>query len=334
MTAKKKETVLLLKLLDGTPTRVDVASIVNMTIESAGKYVYWLLWRRKLNIQQLGLSISDVAFDLVAGLVCPNEGEELGLLRTSMLSLREQQQDDFDPAVAFSAVVIRTAQVNIPRLFMEYNPASSRLLRGLRRFVKTSEEFVRVESLLGFSYARKGKDLRLELPPLSFDDFRRHLHLKNMNGNPAVSIMEACCELLDKSPEHRNVIPESDIIDLTVDLINREFMGHHISSSEIQETSDSRTMRRELQRAVEEVRSWVEDEYISRGKLSEADAEAMFLAIQRYVVDIHNDDAFGQFTYLRQAMPGLTQARYRESYRSTYQYILKKIFDRTVERLK
>jgi hypothetical protein len=208
-----------------------------------------------------------------------------------------------------------------------------RLLRALRRYVHASEDLHRIDSIGGFWYARRGIDAALHLPAAPLDLLRGAVSPTQLNGNPVRTVLHGCLDLLSGQGEYRRAVLEHDVLDMTMSFLQL----HHASETEPETQSpdagDAETASAALLASLEDARGWVQERYVSRGKLGEREAEAMLEAIHRYIEDLQQRDVLGHFSYLRRSMPGLTQQRYRKSYRNLYEYILRTIFTNARQRL-
>jgi len=307
--------------------------LIDRTVQQARQYIQWLIWHRGYHIGPTGLSVDDLAYDLIAELVSELDGEMLGRLRHALTELTDAADAPYDSESAFVAVVNRTVRCNIARLFMDLNPVQARLLRALRRYVQSRASMQRIDSVGGFWYARAG-DARLERPPVPPDMLRAGTVAAGANGNPVRSVLDACLAYLDGQDRWRLAVLEHDVIDLTMARLKMDHAasgGSHTVESV--ESGDDGIAYAALTAALEDARDWVAARYVRTGKLSGEEADAMLDAILHYVDDLRRQDVLGHVSYLRQTMPGLTQQRYRESYRNMYEYILRSIFTSARQRL-
>jgi hypothetical protein len=324
---------LLEGLRHGSLDRRQTDALIDRTVRQARVYVQWLIWHRGYHIGPTGLSVEDLAYDLIAELVSELDGEMLGRLRRAVCELTEAADAAYDTESAFIAVVNRNVRCNIARLFMDLNPVHARLLRALRRYVQSGESIQRIDSVSGFWYARAG-DAMLERPPVPPELLRSGTVAFSENGNPVRAVLDACLAYLDGQDRWRRAVLEHDVIELTMARLNRDHASNGSQSVVYaEEPGDDGIAYAALSDALEEAREWVAARYVSTGKLSRGEADAMLDAILRYLDDLRRQDVLGHVSYLRQTMPGLTQQRYRESYRNMYEYILRSIFTSARQRL-
>lgn len=324
---------LIARLLNDELNAHRVDHIVDRTVECARRYIQWLIWQRGYHLGPTGLSIDDLAYDLVAELVSELDGEVLGRLKSALRGIRDEEGEAFDADSAFVAVVNRTARLNLARFFMDINPLQSRLLRALRRYAVASPAVVRIDSVSGYWYAAADRDPQLHLPAVPADTLRSALAATTLDGHPVRSVLHAALDAVARIPGVRQAVYEHDILDWTHGMLQSRHLVESDAAMTAEDVDDSIMADRALNAALAEARNWVDEKYVQRHKLSTMEAEAMLRAIQLYVDDLKRDDALGHFTYLRQVLPGLTQQRYRKSYRNTYEYIVRTVFTNVRRRL-
>ena len=324
---------LITRLLDGETDAHFVDSVIDHAVSMARRYIQWLVWQRGYSLGPTGLSIDDLAYDLIAELVSELDGEVLGRLKGALRGIRDEEGESFDVECAFIAVVNRTARLNLARFFMEVNPLQSRLLRSLRRYADVSPAIIRIDSVGGYWYAAAGCDPQLHLPAVPADALRSALAATTLDGHPVRSVLHAALDAIACIPGMRQAVCEHDILEWTHSMLQSRHIVESSEAAVTEDVHDSLFTERALHAVLSETREWVDEKYVQRGKLSIQEAEAMFRAILLYVDDLKRDDVLGHFTYLRQVMPGLTQRRYRESYRNTYEYIVRTVFTNVRRRL-
>jgi hypothetical protein len=324
----------LTELLSGQLTRHDINEVVCAAVEHARVYVRWLVWTRGYTIAPLGMSMEDLAFDLVAELVSEIDGPQLRRLRIAVRDVLDRDAGS-DIDAAFKAVCYRTVQVNLARLFIEIHPVRARLLRSLRRFEKAQDGIVRIESLTGFWYACADRNPRLERPSAPADLLWSFARSVGAHKHPVHTVLRQLLEGLTTFPELRQAVSEEDVLDVTLRIVQTDQVAATPADIDPSEQADGDTdmLTDALLLLVEEAREWVFSSYVQKEKLREDEAEAMLAAIRNYVTDLSEGNDHGHFYYLQQRMPTLPQETYRCEYRNTYEYIVRSIFTRARTRL-
>ncbi len=324
---------ILEKLFEGDVTRPDVERVVDLAIEHARIYIHWLIWRRGYSIQPLGLSEEDLAYDLIAELVSEFDGPRLERMQQAMKGILDNNGQDIALESAFKAVICRNVRSNLARLFMEIHPVRARLLITLRRYVASSGDITRIDSVAGYLYHRSETDPNLKTASLQQEQLRALIGPVHPDGHPVRVVLHALLSGLAAITDARQAVAEDDILDLTLELLHLEHRHTTKDFVSTEQDSNAHDLYRHLQDTLESLRETISGRYVSNGKLSESEADAMLSAAELYLTDLSRGDTAGHFHYLRQVLPGLTHARYRSSYRSVYEYLIRSIFTSTRYRL-
>jgi len=326
----------LLVLLHGNPSRQEINTIIQVAISHARSYIRWLIWNRNYSISPLGLTLDDLAYDLIAELVSEIDGENLQRLRSSITDIyHEDAEDDIDVESAFKAVVCRNVQINLARLFMEIHPVRARLLRSLRRYEKNHPSITRHDGLAGYWYSYASQAPRLELPSVPADIIRSMTISIGPHHHPTHAVLHQLLAGIARYPEYRQAAAEDDILELTLRLIQTDQTAATPDQhdDELDPEINASIMAESVLQTIPEIRIWVMESYVLRSKLLEDEAEAMLEAIQYYVTDLAQGRDQGHLYYLRRTIPALTQEVYRKRYRSTYEYIIRTVFAKARGRL-
>ncbi|MCZ7555788.1 MAG: hypothetical protein M5R41_05230 [Bacteroidia bacterium] len=324
----------LTDLLSAQSSRQAMHEIVRTAVEHARGYIRWLVWNRGYTITPLGMSMDDLAYDLIAELVSDIDGPELRRLQTAIHDVMQR-----DPGVsleaAFKVICYRTVQIHLARLFIEIHPVRARLLRSLRRFVKAQSGLQRIESVNGFWYTREDSDAKLELPPAQPDMLAQFAATVGGHPHPVHAVLLQLLDGLAAYPELRQAVFEDDVLDITLRIIQSDQVAAtpETDSTDGAEQIDTDAVLQSVLGVLDELRTWVYDSYVRRNKLREAEADVMLAAVHAYVNDLAAGQDHGHLYYLQQRIPGLTQEAYRERYRNTYEYIVRRVFTAARQRL-
>jgi hypothetical protein len=320
-------------LLKGRLSHAGTDAIIRVALSHARGYIRWLVWHRNYSLVPLGLSADDVAIDTIAELLSEIDGERMERLRHALEDVMRAGEPGVTLELAFKAVVLRTVRFNLARVFMEMHPVRARLLRSLRRFVQTSDRFKRFDGIAGYWYSFVAGDPRLEFPSAPLDALRAMLVAPNIQAQPAAAVLASLLEALRSFPSLRQAVCEEDVLDLTLQLLQADQLAAAPDNRDAEPSVDTESITHEALAALDNLRPWVDSSYVSRGKLSEKEAEAMLVAAHRYISDLARSEDRGHFHYLRELLPGLTHEAYRARYRNIYEYILRTIFTSVRERL-
>jgi hypothetical protein len=321
-------------LLHGRASPSEINTIIDVVISHARTYLRWLIWNRNYTITPTGIALDDLALDLVAELVSEIDGENLQRLRNALIETLSKDSD-VEEEDALKAIVYRTVQVNLVRLFIEMHPVRSRLLRSLRRYEQENAHIQRHESVSGYWYSYTAHDARLELEAAPAELLLSFPLSIGRDRFPARIVLRQLLDELMNYPEWRQAVAEDDVLDLALHLIQTDQRAAMPTETPPDSEIDSGAgaMLQEVLLTLDEMRGWVFASYVSKGKFSREEADAMLTAVEQYVRDLAEGSDHGHIYYMQQALPGLTQQQYRRHYRNAYEYIVRNIFTKARDRL-
>lgn len=324
----------LTDLLREHPARVSSDAIVRAALMHARAYLRWLMWNHNYTLVPLGLSVDDLAADTIAELVSEIDGEHMERLRRALREITEGDDAGIPLEHALKAVVLRTVRLNLARVFMEMHPVRARLLRSLRRFAQTSPEIARHDGIAGFWYSAADRDAQLELPPAPQDALHAMLTPPSTLVQPAPAVLRGLLDALRSFPELRQAVAEADVLDITLRLLRTDQEAAAPTYLQLTiESEDALPLMEEALEALSSLRPWVQSAYVSRGKLSTEEMDAMLAAAGQYIADLARGEERGHYSYLRALLPDLTHDAYRAHHRNVYEYILRTVFTTTRQRL-
>ncbi len=296
--------------------------------------VHILQWARKANsyrYNQLGMQIEDIAYDIIAELVIEIDGVRCAPLRGILLNVQDEQDDAL--LSNFEGILFGYVSQSMTRLFSEVNRTQYLLLRSLRYNAERQENVVSRDRLDGRWYLLHSEsEARLHLPGMPVEELRQYLRGADLKQRPfALALLNEILKLLDGQEEYRKAVRESDVLQIALDIVGTQFasvMETEVPESDMVDVKDTlRHAERCLHRALEMNREWAEEFYTDKGRLNDHDLQAFQHAASSYVRDSFLGTSGSQYSYLREILPGLTQHRYRESYKNRLEYFIKKVVE-------
>ena len=333
---EQTDLIQLLKSLLSTglqPAQID--RLVRHSVDLSVTYIQWLTNRKGYQMQHLGLTFEDLAYDVVAELFAGVDEHCCTVLRQS---LREGDTPEHDEELiaAFHALLFRNVQQRLGRVFAEINPLYKYLHNALRSYVRRRSDIVHLDMIDGRWLCYRSVEIsRLDLPSMPLRELRYVIRPSLRYGrSTAVSVLNAVFMVLDNQDEYRKAILEEDVLRMARDQLGSELEHADRLEEETGTPFESSTLSRVIDETVDECRPWVEHKYVRLGRLTTREADLFFEAIHQYFKDfMQQGETDGPFHYLRSCMPGLTHERFRTSYRHKYEYILNRIFERAREKL-
>lgn len=297
--------------------------VVDLSESIAG----WIVRKHGYHVQSMGLSIRDIAYDVVAELVSSSKNtSEVPILRM----LKTALGDSTDPVLFEShlrTILLGTIHKNLTRIFAEYDPVYAKMLRMLRIHVRKNDSIKSKLNVSGCIYFRLPEDeILLQKEALPLQDLRMRIQVPEVDGNPSVVALFACLDYLESQSTYRRAVSESDVMKIAMELIGNDLRTETHESVDFHEGSDKHQIEEAVESAISETRVWVTEKYVEKGKLSHREVEAIMQSIRMYVSDLAEGDTESHYYYLRQHLTGLSYDRFRSDYRNTYEYIVRTFF--------
>lgn len=314
---------LLRALIAGPVTSRDADDLIRLAIQRTEQLLYWINKRKHFRVKAIGLSLTDLAYDMTAELFVEGDDSLCGPLRASLLPYADAT--DGDLLSVLDAILIRTIQRQYRRIFAEVNPDHHQLVRSLRQHTSPREDITVLDMLDGRWYLFGGiEDAMLERPSMPFEELRRSLGAVNrQHRSAAIEIFRLIEVALCGQDAYRRAVPEMEVIRLALEFVGRDFEASFASSAP--ETSfehDIAVLSHTIQRAIESVRQSLERFYIERSRLTRTEFELILHAIKASFLEAaQGGEPRSSYMQLRHFMPGLTPERFHESYRRKYTYM-------------
>ncbi|MBN1447938.1 MAG: hypothetical protein JXA28_08400 [Bacteroidetes bacterium] len=333
---EKTDLLNLLRTLDErTLTATETEQLVLFAVRMSETYLRWLSRKRGYQLDQFGLTLEDLAYDVVADLFAGEQEHCCVLVRRAMDNLVETESDE-EVLAAFQALLFRNVQQRMARVFAEVHPLFHHLHNALRSYVHRTPDIVGWDMLDGRWYCLHSmEEARLELPGIPIQELRCVVRPPAGSIRSWVAaVLRSVMEHLQTQDTYRRAVLEEDVIRVARDILTAEFKYQSMEYAVMEVSLDIVHIGRVLHAAIEQCRPWLEHYYIAQQRLSERDLGLFLEAIRLYFMDLMNDrEVQSAYWYLRQCMPGLTQARFRESYRNKFKYILARILETAQEQL-
>ena len=298
-------------------------------------YLMWLSRKRGYQLHHLGMTLEDLAYDVVADLFSGEEEHCCRFIRQA-IDASEASATGEEMLPAFQALLFSNVQQRIIRVFAEVHPLYHHLYNALRSHVRRSTDIVDRDMFDGRWYClRSVEDARLDLPAIPETELRQAVRPPSGKTRSwVVAIFRSAMEHLDTQQIWRKAVLEDDVIRLTREIMSSELKNQTEEALEIEHSLDVANLSRVLHAAIEECKPWLEHRYIANKILSERDVALFLEAIRMYFMDLRKEgETKSTYWYLRQCMPGLTQKRYRETYHEKFRYILARILETAQERI-
>jgi len=294
----------------------------------------WLSHRRNYRLRDLGFSMKDIAYDIVAELFSGEEEQCCAGLKGALTGI--DSADDDALLSAFESILFKNVHQHLSRIFGEIDPLHQHLLRSLRGHIYRSDDVRTYDRLDGRWYChRDTPESDLARPAMPIEMLRQQMSLEGGESSaPIADVFRSVLTSLRAQSEYRPAVLESDILQLTREALGMDYSMRTITRENPVVAHDSEVLGRILMRALDNTLPWIDEMYVEKKRLSRKEADCMLAAMRMYFNDLVSvQDTLGPYSYLRRCMPGLTHDRFRRSYRRKFEYILQKTLDEAYIRL-
>ncbi|MDT8325665.1 MAG: hypothetical protein RRA94_16240, partial [Bacteroidota bacterium] len=152
-------------LLQGESSRDELDVLIVCAVRKTEGMLLWLSHRRNYRMQELGVSLRDIAYDIVAELFSGENEQCCARLRASLSGI--DMSDDLELHSAFESILFKNLHQHLPRIFGEINPLFQHLLRSLRGHIYRSTDIVTLDRIDGRWYClRDTPDTALVRPAM------------------------------------------------------------------------------------------------------------------------------------------------------------------------
>gem|GEM_PF-1415637 len=333
--SRQTELLQLLRVLAAErlrPSQID--RLVGHAVALSVTYIHWMANKKGYQLQQLGMTLEDLAYDAVAELFAGEDEHCCTALRKALPDEAARGSDE-ELLATFHAMLFKNVQQRIGRIFAEFNPLYRYLHNALRSHVRRRPDILSLDMIDGRWFClRDAEYARLDLPAIPLRELRYLIRPSLRHGRSlSVSVLHAVFIFLDAQDTYRKAILEEDVLRMARDLAGAELEHGRVQDDEAGMILDAGSLSRIIDEAVDESIPWVEHKYVRLDRLSVQEMNLFFEAIRLYFRDFMQEgETAGPFHYLRACMPGLTHQRFRSTYRHKFEYILNRILERAREK--
>ncbi len=315
------------QLCNGSIAQDGVHIIVSATVDYAYHVLQWMQHRRAYTFDRMGLSLRDVAYDVVAELLADGS---IGVCTNLRKGLSSEYAVPGTPLTArYSAIVVRTVQQNLTRVFAEFDPVRARLIETVRRHVRSTDRYLCIDGFLGRLYTVADPAvarLHCEYPD---EPHLRHAAFRTrcLQPSPMIAVLEHCLAALSTDNHVQCAIFEHDLLRIVVSMLGAELDAVTFDSTSMPAVAEGQEeLLREIDRTIINARSWIMHKFVRPHRLTAGEADAILDACRHALLDAAYADQRDHYSYLRETMHGLSYERYRAIYRHRTEYIFRKIF--------
>ncbi|GEM_PF-1377703 len=313
---------LLDRLLNGSPALRECEELAALCVKQAAAFLRLIINRHSYRVDGFGMTLDGIAADMLGELLAGDESGPCAELRVSLL----RSDDTASVEARTYAILYRTVQQNLPRLFAEHDPVRSKLLRSIRRSARTDEEIRTITAAGGRIYCHRRADPRLHLPAIPYEQLLLFLHDRGRCESTFRGLFRSILLKASELETCRAGIGEHELLQALVENAAGGYEQEIFTENPPDSSTEDADLTGAVDGALQATLEWVEHAFIAAGKLDRTEAEAILSACRAYMLDTAYDRALGLYRYMREQMPALSQAEYRSKYRNRCEYILRRLF--------
>ncbi len=328
---------LLKSALNGTINSFEINQLVKIANQIAIVRLSQLVSSRKIAFDIHSHSISTIALDCIAETF---ERDEEGYF-TELIVYFEGDRDprqvsEEQTLINFRTLIFSKLKDGIFRIYREFDPVTSKILRNIKLIVKNTEEIYTVERF-GETYLTIAAVERNEhLSEYPIEELEAELISRLHRIENIKAVLVCLLQILNECIEYRKYY---SMIDCAL-IIKDVFLKLEISASNSFETDSymiTYDMKRLVEKSMMEIRSEFDKKYLLSKKVDEKTYNRYLRAINEYIYNtfVLNDGVeFSLYDYLKKHQPNLEHEDYRKVHRIKLEYMAKLSKKVIVENLK
>jgi|GEM_PF-4612555 len=284
-------------------------------------------------LENAGYTIEAAALRCIEDLYLPVDGQPCARLHDLLLAetqmIRDMSEEECQRV--YKKCLFLQIQQTLPELLGEYDPQYRKILRLVKEVLSHSR-FKRKQSFHEHLYHRvPDVALLLRMPAMHSDELLIRL-IPHVNGNMSTErFVNTVFDILDEQEQYRRLVSIGTLVGVIRDYY---FMVWKVESGSDRETApmfDADDVERLLHPVLSCVRNTILHNYLNRNILQPEEARKYEHAIRNMLTDFANRTPRTWFEYYALEFPGVTQQKYRQNYRTRFEYTLGAAKERFLE---
>lgn len=318
---------ILKAVLNGNASNGEINLLVKIAHHFAFTRLRQFFTSQKIHFEIYPYSLSSVAMDCISELFQRNQDGVLQEINYYFTVERNfATLTDEEIIQQFRALVFTKLNDGIIRLYREYDPILSKIIRNLKIATSKTQEFKtfnRFGSL--FVYSCKFDERNDHLPEYPIEEVEAELMIRINGKENTNKYLAVVLQILNETDLYRRFYSLIDIaivikriisrLKLPLDLINNT--DYNLLNNDIENILAISTAK---------IKDEIDAKYLYKGKIKKNISESYLLAIQDMMKNIYllnNGDEYSYFDYLKKYIPAITYEEYRKSHRTLFEYMVK-----------
>lgn len=338
MESIKKYLVPILKsAVEGKISNSELNLLIKIAHQFAAQRLRQLFLSHKVNLSIYPYNINSIALDCIAEIFRRDEdGNFSDIVNYFSGNLNLNNLTDDEVVIYFRRLIFSSLQDGIFRLYNEYDPILSKIIRNIKIALKKDESIKKFQKFgETFLFSCNEKDRNDHLPEIPLEHLESEI-LVSLSGKEK---LKDYLILLLKSLNESSYRKFISLIDAAV-IIKSVIIRLRIPLDELSKFNDG-TFKYDICSIVEnnliKIKQQLAEIYLAKNKISVVDFEKYFLAVKEILTNTYvNNDGFSQtyFEYFKNLFPEICYEEYRQKHRFQFEYMIKLSKKNITEELK
>ena len=262
----------------------------------------------------------DMALDCIADLFQPNK-------QGRFKKLEDYFSKNKISSVSLRAIVCKTTQQELVRIFRERDPQGSRIVRNIKNVIKNSKNVGSFdENGHRYVFLKENIDCLRKDEKYIPEDILRDEYLRELKlGEKIPNCMRKMLLVLKNHEEYRNFLPLGMIIKIilhtSIDTMN-EYLRDKSKRFEDDTSLELVGVKNMLRSLEEKIGDYIKDDKITK-ETGDIYYKALFDMVRDINDGIYKTKGDSAFDYLKRYLPSLTVEIYRKQNRSIFEYLVR-----------
>ncbi len=321
----------------GTISDFEINQLVKIAQRYASIRLTQLIKKGKLSTEVVPHSIKVVALDCIAEIF--KRDQNGNFVELSLYFSNEKSIHSVEPEITlinFRSLVFSKLTDGIFRLYREYDPITSKILRNIKLICKNESEVMLFERFGEIMISNAGEALNEHLPEYPFDELETALTINSIDSQSTKKILISILDNIKNNSCYRKYYPLTDVALLMkfIYLRNREFISDKTLNDSDLIFDDVKNI---IKNSFDEFKIEMSDKYLVKKKIDEDSFLQYLNAIEKYLYSrflLNNGNKLTYFEYLQEQNNELTYEKYRSFDRIKFEYMLKVAKSKVIANLK
>ncbi|MBX3006805.1 MAG: hypothetical protein KF816_02140 [Melioribacteraceae bacterium] len=317
---------LLRSALSGNINKFEINHLVKIAHQFAISRLSQLISSRKISFAIQPHTISSIALDCIAEIFERDENNNfIELINYFDGDRSVDGNSDEQIMIHFRMLVFSKLKDGIFRIYREYDPVTSKILRNIKLIAKSNEQIIFLERFGDTFLSMSNIELDEHLPEFPSEELESILISRVHKKENIKKLLIELLQILAESDRYRKFYSLIDIALLLKDLflkLELPVTSYYNYDNSLMNT-DIKTI---VERSILEIRNELEYKYFTKNKIEKELFDSFIEAIIEMLNDTYilNDGIeISHYDYLKKLNPAYSYEEYRNKHRIKFEYMVK-----------